>query len=303
MSDNDYLYRVLDAQTLGASSDELKKLREQRQAVESLLVDHFAACSPTIRYGGSKAKGTMILESYDLDMICYFEHEDTAAGATLEEIYNNVETALANDYLVIRKPSALRLKSKATAEYGVDFHIDVVPGRYTDDTCKDTFLYQASGDKKRLKTNLDVHLDHVKGSGVIDAIRLMKLWRVRNALPIKIFGLELMSIELLKNKKTAELTAQLTHVWTELRDNIDNVRIEDPANPTGNDLSELLNEGIRANLSTVAASTLRLIEDYGWEKVFGPVEDADDGDGGSKAESLKRLAASVATPTKPWSQR
>jgi hypothetical protein len=35
-------------------------------------------------------------------------------------------------------------------------------------------------DKKRLKTNLDVHLDHVRDSGVIDAIRLAKLWGVRN---------------------------------------------------------------------------------------------------------------------------
>ena len=52
----------------------------------------------------------------------------------------------------------------------MDFHIDVVPGRFTDETKADAYLYQCGGDKKRLKTNLDVHLDHVRDSGVTDAI-------------------------------------------------------------------------------------------------------------------------------------
>jgi hypothetical protein len=59
--------------------------------------------------------------------------------------------------------------------------------------------------------------------------------------------------------------------WTELRDNIDDITIEDPANPTGNDLSELFNSSIKLELSTRARTTLDLIERYGWEQVFGQV--------------------------------
>jgi hypothetical protein len=42
-----------------------------------------------------------------------------------------------------------------------------------------------------------------------------------------------------------ELSDQLAHVWTMLRDDVDSVNIKDPANPTGNDLSELLDEAAR----------------------------------------------------------
>ena len=59
-----------------------------------LLVAAGRASSPTIRYGGSKAKGTMIKEAYDLDMTCYFGHDDTRAGQTLEDIYGNTRKAL-----------------------------------------------------------------------------------------------------------------------------------------------------------------------------------------------------------------
>jgi hypothetical protein len=67
------------------------------------------------------------------------------------------------------------------------------------------YLFQSSGDKKRLKTNLDVHLDHVRDSGVIDAIRLAKLWKVRNGLPVRTFVLELAVIKLLEGHKNPSL--------------------------------------------------------------------------------------------------
>lgn len=296
MDKNEYLQKVLKSQTLAGDSEELKTLQKHRADVEELLGKHFNKSSPTIRYGGSKAKGTMILEAYDLDVISYFLHNDTDAGETLEDIYKNVNKALSSKYFIEPKPSALRIKDKDPKTYGVDFHIDVVPGRYSDDSKTDVFLYRASGEKKRLKTNLDVHINHVKNSGVIDAIRLLKLWRIRNGLTVKPFALELFTIDLLKKKKSAELSDQLEHVWKELRDNVDAISIEDPANPTGNDLSALLNSGVRSELSSVARSTLYIIQNSGWETVFGPVEE----DKGNKAAKLQRAAAAVITPTKPW---
>ena len=58
MNANTYLANVLAAQTLGADSAELKALQERRAEVEQMLRDHFKDSSPTIRYGGSKVKGT-----------------------------------------------------------------------------------------------------------------------------------------------------------------------------------------------------------------------------------------------------
>jgi hypothetical protein len=295
MTPNEYLAKVLSAQTLASNSQELKDLQERRAEVEALLREHFDESSPTIRYGGSKAKGTMIKESYDLDIVCYFPHEDTSAGETLEDIYNNVRGALEAEYLVEPKSSALRLKDASANTHGADFHIDVVPGRFTDEEKADAFLYISNGEKKRLKTNLDVHVAHVKESGVTDAVRLTKLWKVRNQLSVRNFILELAVIELLDSKKSATLATQLQHVWTELRDNIDNISVEDPANPTGNDLTELFN-AVKYELSSVAGRTLDLIESSGWEAVFGPVDEEDR----EEDVAALRRAAAVATPTRAW---
>jgi len=299
MNTNEYLQAVLKLQTLSPDSDELKNLQEHRAKVEGLLREHFEESSPTISYGGSKAKGTMVRESYDLDVISYFPHDDTSAGETLEDIYTNVREALSTKYVVEPKPSALRLKDRNPKNYGADFHIDAVPGRYTDDSKTDVFLYRASGEKKRLKTNLDVHIKHVKESEVTDAIRLLKLWKIRNGLRVKNFGLELFTIDLLKGKRSASLENQLKHVWVRLRDEVENISIEDPANPTGNDLSELLTLSIRSELSSVAERTLKLIEDFGWEQVFGPIDEKSERE---KREGLYRAAGAVVVPTKPWFQ-
>lgn len=297
MTDNEYLQKVLASQTLVDGSEELKALQERRAQIEKVLRDHFEDCTPTIRYGGSKAKGTMIKEAYDLDIICYFPHDDTSAGQTLEDIYNNTRKALETEYLIEPKASALRVKERKPDASIADCHIDVVAGRFTDDSKSDVFLYRASGEKKRLKTNLDVHIKHVKESGVTDAIRLLKLWKVRNALSIRTFVLELLAVKLLKGKAGAGLAAQLEHVWKEFRDNADALSVEDPANPTGNDLSELLNVIVRSELASAAIRTLKLVGDSGWEAVFGPVEEKNEDE---KRQALRRAAAAVVTPTKPW---
>ena len=298
MTTNEYLAKVLRLQALEEGSEELKALQERRAEVEKHICAAFEKSSPTIRYGGSKAKGTMIREAYDLDIISYFANGDTGAGETLEDIYNNVKEALGKHYFVIPKASALRLTNLSPAHRGVDFHIDVVPGRFTDESKTDAYLYLSTGEKGRLKTNLDVHIEHVRDSGVADAIRLVKLWKVRNGGNLKRFVLALLVIVLLQDKKTG-LASQLEHIWTELRDGSEDISVEDPANPTGNDLSGIWNDSVKAELTAVARRTLSLIEESGWEAVFDPVEEKTATD---KKDNLIRAAAAVAAPSKPWSR-
>lgn len=292
MTDNAYLEAVLLDQTFAPGSPELEALKERRMEVEKLLRDEFGS-APRIREGGSKAKGTMIKESYDLDLTCYFGHEDDEAGNSLKELYNNTEGVLAREYMTVRKGSAIRIYD---LQAGTDFHVDVVPGRFVDGKDGDVFLYQSSGDKGRLKTNLDIHIAHVRDSGVTDAIRLMKLWRVRNIIELKTFVLELLVIKLLRGMNDRTLTTELQHVWEHVRDHADDLAVEDPANPSGNDLSDLLNTSVRAQLSSAAARTLEVIEDSGWEVVFGEVQVNEE----DRAETLKRIAVVTTGKTKPW---
>lgn len=299
MDPNDYLAKILDLQTFADNDPELEELRKRRQEVEGLLRDRFSQAGPSIRWGGSMAKGTMIREAYDGDMTCYFPHDEIEAGGTLEGIYESVASCLGQKYEVERKTSALRVKdpsTKGSKGFAQDLHIDVVPGRFTSDDGDDVFLHRTAGDKARLKTNLQVHIDHIRDSGVRPAIRLMKLWNVRNGIGAKTFVLELLVVRLLKERKTETLARQLEYVWTELRDHADSLTVEDPANPTGNDLKPLLDD-VRQRLSSAAATTLSLIESKGWEAVFGPIDDDDEG---SRRAALKAAAVHVANPTKPW---
>jgi hypothetical protein len=292
----DYLKALLAEKQLTDESEEMKELRKRRNEVEGVLTSAFEEASPSIRYGGSKAKGTMVLVSFDLDLTCYFGCDDDSAGETLEEIYANVKKALVNaKYNVIEKTSAIRVQSTDK----VDFHVDVVPGRFFDDTKTDVWLHRTSGNKERVKTNLDKHVEHVKSSGVQDAICLMKLWRDRYALSdFRTFALELLTIKLLDGWKKKDLDAQLRHVFEELRDKADTITIEDPANPEGNDLSELLSDSLRATLTNAALQTLAALDKDGWAKVFGPLKQEES----DKAAALAAAVASTASRTKPWSR-
>ncbi len=296
MTANEYLTKVLDEQKLSTKGDELKELRKHRADVDALLAKELSDPKPVIRYGGSKAKGTMIRESYDLDITCYLPHD---TELTLTEIYTAVQEALESNYFVEKKTSALRLKEKDPQLHRADFHIDVVPGRFVDEAKGDAFIHQESAEKSRLKTNLDTHVSHIRDSGVVDAIRLTKLWKARNYLDAaKTFVLELLVVELLKRKKSSGLSTQLEHVWTELRDNTENLAVEDPANPNGNDLNPLLDTA-RSALQTTASTTLFQIENTGWTAVFGDL--ADDSNGDNRAAALKAATVHVKTPTRPWS--
>jgi hypothetical protein len=296
MTADEYLRGILDSQALRDDSDEVKALQKHRADVEKLIRDNFKDTALTIRYAGSKAKGTMNKESYDLDIISYVSSGDDTAGESLEDIYDNHKKALASKYYVEPKGSALRLKGRDPEDLGVDFHIDVVAGRFTDESQTDAYLYQSGGDKKRLKTNLDVHLDHVRNSNLIDAIRVAKLWKVRNSLPIRTFVLELAVIKLLADKKEKSISEQMEYFWTELRDNSANLTIEDPANPNGNDLSKCLDDNLKAQLAAAAKRSLDLIDSSGWEAVFGKTEKQEKA---TRIEILRRAAA-VATPSRPW---
>lgn len=297
MKPDDYLAAVLKEQALADSDPEMQELRKHGEAVDRLLRARFADARPVIRWAGSKAKGTMIREAHDGDRTCYIPHDAIEAGETLEDIYNNAAAALAPEYLVERRTSALRIRDRSTEGFQRDHRIDVVVGRFIDDTRTDLFLHQENSDKDRLKTNPDIHIQHIRSSGLLDEIMLAKLWRTRNGLTVKTFVLELLVIDLLKKSAAPGLAARLEHVLTEFRDHAEYLAVEDPANPTGNDLAPVLN-ACRHHLSAVARTTLASIVVSGWEGVFGALTAAESRENNRAA--IRVAVGRVATPTKPW---
>ena len=160
------------------------------------------------------------------------------------------------------------------------------------------FIHQKEGSKERLKTNIEVHIAHVRDSGCTDVIMLVKLWRTRNAIQIKTFPLELLVIEALSANNWGTLETRLRRVLTAFADEIDDLHIEDPANPTGNDLSHALPDKLRRQLAKIARNTLDTADEHGWEHVFGKL---DSGEAAlPRVQVLRSAAAGIAVPTRPW---
>lgn len=294
MSGNQYLNDLLTSQKLDESSAEWKELDAEAEKIERIIREAYPKSIVMFTHGGSRAKRTMIRDDYDLDEVAYFQNEDTAPGETLEEIYESIAKLLAKHYTVRRKRSALRLSMKD----GRDLKVDVVPGRYVDDAQNDVFIHQNDGDKKRLKTNIVKHIEHIRDSGCTDVIMLSKLWRVRNAIGIKTFPLELLVIVVLVGDNSGTLEDRFRRVLSAFVEDMDDLQIEDPANPTGNDLSHALTDKIRNTLTKVAADTLDAVDEHGWEHVFGKIEKRQAT--APRVQILRSAAAGIAVPTKPW---
>lgn len=297
MIDNQYLIELLASQKLDETSHEWTELDDEADAIEDIVRAAYPNSIIMFTHGGSRAKRTIIREDYDLDDVLYFRNGDTAAGETLEEIYEAIAKLLAKYYIVRRKRSALRLSMKD----GRDLKVDVVPGRYVDQTQTDVFIHQNDDDKERLKTNIVKHVAHVRDSHCTDVIMLMKLWRTRNGIAIKTFPLELLVIEVLSSGNSGSLEDRFRRVLNAFRDDINDLTIEDPANPTGNNLKHALTDKIRNTLSKVAGDTLAAANDYGWEHVFGKIENRQAAV--PRIQNVRAAAAGIVVPTRPWGHK
>lgn len=294
MNNTDYLNSVLESQTFAADAPEMKALTAKRNEVEAILRAAFSDCNPTIKYGGSRAKQTMICASYDLDLLCYFPRDDSGAGETLEEIYTKTEAALAPYYQLTRKTSALRIEEQ-TGDERTYTHVDVVPGRFIDDTNGDVFLYQHNAEKMRLLTNTKTHLLYIRDSGFTPAIRLAKVWRETSGrFDFKTFVLELLVVDLLREAKQTTLDGQLRAFWHAVYDHADTLNVEDPAN-SSNDLSQYLTEN-KYKLINAAEWALRTLETSGWEGIFGSVVNRS-----TATRLITSVPSVISTGTKPWS--
>lgn len=289
MNLNEYLNGALEAQRVPDA--EIEALRQHRKDVEAMLREKYGNV-PKIKYGGSHAKGTMIKDSFDLDVLCYFPADDHTAGDTLEEIFESVRSTLGEKYFVVTKRCALRLHNIDSKQPNRDYHVDVVPGRDADGDSGDTWLHVSTPDKKRLKTNIDKHIEHIKSSKRTAEIRLAKLWNLRRGLNVPTFALELLVVKALRDEPSTTLADSMVAFWTYLRDR-ESLSIDDPANPGGNDLSDMLNEATQAILRNAASSALAAVDREDWPSLLGPVE--------KKANSTRVTSAVAgASIAKPW---
>lgn len=253
MSAQDYLQSLLTAQTL--SDPDLAPLRQLRQRVEGRL-SALPGKTPRFYYGGSYGKNTMIRQRYDLDIVIYWPQ---TTSYTIKEIYDMVGRELKKDWSTAHPKTVCW-----EINFQGGFHIDVVPGRALDTNYLAANLHRTDTGTT-LKTSLKTHIDTVKDSGRRDAIRLLKLWREKKAVPFKkTFLLEIMTISGCKGLPSSELQPQVLAALRYIRDNIVSIQVADPAN-SNNSLSDDISDGDKRRIKTMADNALAA--KY-WSEVF-----------------------------------
>lgn len=260
-----YLESLLASQNL--SEQQENDLQAHKKEITEFLREKFGN-DPVIKYAGSHEKGTMICDRYDLDIVCYFPSSDSRS---LKEIREDVSRRLAEKYLLKSKASAEQILDLKGSEAPIDFHIDVVPGRFIEDT-KDVFLHVAYGDKERMQTNLKVQIDHIINSGCVPVIRLAKLWVHRNKINIKTFVLELFVVKTLSGyQNKGDLKKGFLKVLEAFKDNFSSTELVDPAN-TNNVVSQLVDESEKMLVSRAAETAFKELKDSDevsdWQNTF-----------------------------------
>jgi hypothetical protein len=249
---NQYFYSILAGQNL--TNAELDSLRSLRQKIEGQL--SVLEGSPRFYYGGSFGKRTMIKARYDLDLVMYWPH---TANYSIQGIYDAVGKLLKEHWTVVNSKTV-----GWELPFDSGFHIDVVPGRALDAQYYEANLHRTDTGTT-LKTSLKQHIDTVRNSGRADAIRLMKLWRVRRNIPFKKnFLLELMTIDGCKGKQSDDLGGQVLAALTYIRDNIKTCSVRDPAN-SNNSLSDDLDLSARTAIHQRADEAAKATS---WSHVF-----------------------------------
>lgn len=177
-------------------------------------------CLCEIKLSGSRAKGTAIDISTDLDL---FISISSSTQNSLKEIYNLLYNHIIREKIIARKQNV---------SIGVTYHgkkVDLVPAKRQGQHGNDHSLYKRKADSWT-KTNIDTHISRVKGSGRLTEIVALKIWRENHNLDFPSIYLESFAIESLHGRSTSAPSDNFRYLLCDIRDNIMSRRIVDPAN-------------------------------------------------------------------------
>jgi len=206
-----------------------------------------------VRPSGSFAKGTAVRGGTDIDI---FVSLSSTLTTSLSQIFDTLFNALTGAGYSARRQNV------SVGITAGNWKVDVTPGRRQDQHGNYHSLWsnRAGG---WLQTNVNEHCRIVTGSGRLDEIRLMKIWRNRHALDWPSFYLELFVIAALHGARRGNLQSNMVTALRAVGDTIGSRRLVDPAN-TNNVVSDTLTAQGKAALATAARTALN----NPWNVVF-----------------------------------
>lgn len=189
---------------------------------------------------GSFSKGTCN-KTGDID---FFISLSPDTKETLKEIHDKLFTKLTDaGYTPKRQNVSIHVNVLGQP-------VDLVPGKLQNYLSTDHSLYRRRADTWT-KTNVSTHINHVRTSGRIPEIRIIKLWRDQKKLDFPSFYLELSVMKALAGNVSLSLSEKVWAVLHFLRDQFAASRIVDPAN-TSNILSDELTDAEKKRICSAA---------------------------------------------------
>jgi hypothetical protein len=234
MDSNTYLQNILRkyaSRSLEPNADEITALMND-------LKQWASTCYVSIINSGSRAKGTSISISSDIDYLISLSNNCNSNNGGLKSIYNSLHKLLDLKYTTVRQQNvSIRIKIG-------DLEIDITPARKQAGNTNDHCLYVSKLDTWK-QTNIQRHITDISSSGRQNEIKLLKIWRELCNIDFPSIYLEYLVINTLagKSKNELELCNNFMFILRELSketSNPINNRIVDPAN-SNNILSDLLN--------------------------------------------------------------
>ncbi len=228
MAGNEYLLQIVRNKTSNVSEDVICK------NISTLISDikkWANGCLEDIYISGSRAKGTAIKGSSDIDLLISLK---STTNNTLSQIYNSLFNNLNNKYTIRTQNVSLGINYN-------NYKIDLVPAKKQSGHTNDHSLYCSKQDTW-MQTNIQENINYVANSGRLNEIKLIKIWTLIHKLDFPSMYIEYVVIEALKNKRT-DSNYLADNVWTVfkyLSNSFLNTRFIDIAN-SNNIISEMLN--------------------------------------------------------------
>ncbi len=219
-----------------------------------LIKDWAAPYAPRIIPTGSLIKGTSIRGTTDIDLLISLP---STMLDTLEDIYWSLTDYLRSRRLEVREQNvSIRVTYKRLS-------IDLIPAKRQPRSIYDHSIYRRKA-KTWTKTNVHKHVQLVKGSGRLNEIRGIKIWRELHSLEFPSFYLELSVIKALQAYGKLKLSSNLWTVFEYLAYEFEDARIEDPSN-SNNIISDDLSKEEKQAIANKAQLTL--LQSF-WENII-----------------------------------
>lgn len=211
------------------------------------------SCLQDIYLSGSRAKGTAISLSSDLDLFISLKSD---TENMLQEIYNSLDNFLTyKGYTTRRQNVSIGVRIWGNT-------VDLVPAKKRPGNTNLHSLY-ISKRNTWTQTNVKTHINKVLNSGRITEIVLLKIWRKRHGLDFPSIYLELSVIEALKGKNKSTPASNFITLLEYLKTEFVGKTVYDPANTNNiisDDLYKYEKEAIRKKAAECLTSR--------WENVI-----------------------------------